>query len=117
MPLLTLRQSPLVQESGFKNWTAVKTTKISTSCCKDARIFLETTPKRVHLLDYTDLISDAREGIRPVDIISVISLRSYVILGKQVQEWRAAGQVGKVDGLRRGNIVEPNQELVAYDWN
>ena len=84
-----------------------------------ADYFLDTTPERLRLLDNTDLIAGGAPaaGLRPVDILGVIALRTYVILGKQVQEWRAVGQVGAVDGLHRGDVLEPNQELVEYQWN
>jgi hypothetical protein len=40
------------------------------------------------------------------------------LVGKQVAEWRAKGQVGNVEGLKRGDVQEPNFELIPYtDWD
>jgi hypothetical protein len=72
---------------------------------------------QVHLLDNTDLSLPQFDENRQ-DIAAVIALRIYVLVGKQVADWRAMGQHGAVDGLHRNNTVEPNEELIPYDeWN
>ena len=72
-------------------------------------------PDRVQLLDNTDL---SLPMANLEDIVAVVALRLFVLVGKRVQEWRAAGQVGISMGLKRGGEVEPNFELVPYtDWN
>ena len=68
-------------------------------------------------MDNTD-ISLPQLGENALDVFSVIALRIFVIVGKRVQEWREAGQVGHVNGLTRGDKEEPNFELVPYTgWN
>jgi len=54
---------------------------------------------------------------RVVDLMGMIALRTYVIVGKQVEEWRSHGQVGKIDGLHRNGTIEPNFDLLPYKWN
>jgi hypothetical protein len=78
-------------------------------------------PDQVRLLDNTDLSLPQFDKNRP-DITAVIALRIYVLVGKQVADWRAMGQHGAVDGLHRNNTVEPKYEtkeyLVPYDeWS
>ena len=80
---------------------------------------------RVHLLDNT-MISLPQSLLQPSGnsksvVVATIALRIFVLVGKKVEEWRAAGQVGQVDGLHRRrdgkDIIEPNFELVPYnDW-
>ena len=71
---------------------------------------------RVHLLDNTDLLQPlwGDERLLYENMLAVIALRAFVIVGKGVSDWRAVGQAGKVDGLHRNGTVEPNFELVAY---
>lgn len=71
-------------------------------------------PNRVHLLDNTDLTLPMFEEGRD-DILAVIALRVFVIVGKQVMEWRAMGQRGMIDGLHRNGTVEANFELIPYN--
>jgi uncharacterized membrane protein len=72
---------------------------------------------RVQLLDNTDLTLP-QLGENKQDTMAVISLRIFVLLGKRVQEWRAAGQTGFIGGLKRGEVVEPNFELIRYEgWH
>jgi hypothetical protein len=71
-------------------------------------------PSRVQLLDSTEITLPQLLGDNPKDVASVIALRIFVFVGKQVQTWRANGQVGHVKGLTRGNKTEPNFELIAY---
>ena len=89
---------------------------------------------RVHLLDNTmislpqsllqstandDSSSDNAKRSKSV-ITATIALRIFVLVGKKVDEWRAAGQVGLINGLHRmkdgQKIVEPNFELIPYTW-
>jgi len=80
---------------------------------------LFSAPERIKVLDNTDLTPTTilHTGIRALDIVGVIALRTYVILGKQVQEWRVKGQRGEVDGLHRGNAIEPHPVEDNYKWN
>jgi hypothetical protein len=79
----------------------------------EAKLF----PDRVRLLDNTDLSLPQFDENRQ-DIAAVIALRVYVLVGKQVAEWRAMGQHGMIDGLHRNNTVEPNEVLIPYDgWS
>jgi hypothetical protein len=74
-------------------------------------------PDRVRLLDNTDLSLPQFDENRR-DITAVIALRVYVLVGKQVADWRAMGQHGMIDGLHRNNTVEPNENFVPYDgWS
>jgi hypothetical protein len=74
-------------------------------------------PERVRLLDNTDLSLPQFDENR-LDVMTVIALRVYVLVGKQVAEWRAMGQHGMIDGLHRNSTVEPNFKLIPYDeWN
>jgi hypothetical protein len=86
-------------------------------------------PERVKLLDNTDLSlpwayvslpgeqgqDDQQQQQQAEDLILAnIALRIFVVAGKQVADWRAVGQYGKVDGLHRNGKIEPNFELVPY---
>ena len=73
-----------------------------------------TFPSRVHLLDNTD-VSNPREPSSYNDVLAIIALRVYVVVGKGVSEWRAMGQAGKIDGLHRNGTVEPNFDLIPYE--
>jgi hypothetical protein len=74
-------------------------------------------PERVYLLDNTDL-SLPRLGDNSDDIAAVVALRIFVLIGKRVKEWREKGQIGTIKGLVRGDVTEPNFELVPYTgWN
>lgn len=75
----------------------------------------KTFPPRVKLLDTIDLV-DPQFGENQNDIIAVIAMRIYSLVGTQVATWRTANQIGKVDGLHRDNNVEPNPKEVPYDW-
>jgi hypothetical protein len=93
-------------------------------------------PERVRLLDNTDLSlpwafpfpkepgqQDDKDENHQLHlqqqqvedlILANIALRIFVVAGKQVADWRAVGQYGKVDGLHRNGKIEPNFELVPY---
>ena len=94
---------------------------------RKASLFAPKDQERVRLLNNTDLSiaasyfdrlgADKRELYpRRQDILGVIALRMFVLIGKQVQEWREMGQIGKIDGLHRNGVVEPNFELKPYRW-
>jgi hypothetical protein len=78
---------------------------------------------RVELLDNTDIssamIMHNNKPMRQIELQQIqylVALRIFVIVGKKVKEWRSNEQEGRIDGLHRGNHVEPNFALVAYDW-
>jgi hypothetical protein len=74
-------------------------------------------PDRVQLLDSTD-VSLPQLGENKAVMIAAIAVRIYVFVGKQVLEWRNAGQKGIVKGLVRGGKTEPNFELIPYtEWS
>lgn len=86
--------------------------------CNDALFELwneSTFPPRVKLLDTTNLVNP-QLGENQQDIVAVIAMRIYVLVGHQVAAWRRAQQIGKVDGLHRNGKVEPNPKEVPYDW-
>jgi hypothetical protein len=70
-------------------------------------------PSRVQLLDNTDLTFNYRQHD---DINSIIAMRIFVMIGKQVTAWRAANQRGDINGLYRNGKLEPNFTLVPYKW-
>lgn len=74
-------------------------------------------PERVRYLDTTEItLPQLGENLK--DVATAVALRIFVFVGKQVGEWRSNGQVGNVNGLKRGDIQEPNFELVPYnDWS
>lgn len=72
-------------------------------------------PPRVKLLDTRDVLGP-QFGENQNDLIAVIAMRIYTLVGQQVAEWRKAKQVGRMDGLHRNNVVEPNPKEVPYDW-
>jgi len=75
-------------------------------------------PKNVHLLDNTDVsLPILEQGHLRRELLSIIALRIYVLVGHRVAEWRKAGQIGAIDGLHKNESVEPNFELIPYDWN
>jgi hypothetical protein len=57
-------------------------------------------PERVNLLDNSP-ISLPQLGQNRDDVAAAIALRIFVFVGKKVQEWRASGQYGAIDGLHR----------------
>lgn len=74
-------------------------------------------PARVRFLDNTD-VTLPQLGDSHRDVSTAIALRIFVFVGKQVEAWRAKGQVGNIKGLQRGDHLEPNFELVPYlDWD
>lgn len=74
----------------------------------------KTFPERVHLLDNTALSLPQLVENRG-DVFAAIALRIFVLVGKKVGEWRRSNQIGQIDGLHRGDNIEPNFELVAYE--
>jgi hypothetical protein len=88
--------------------------------CNDALFDLfakKTLQSRVKLMDNTD-VSLPQLGENALDVFSVVALRIFVAVGKQVKVWRDAGQIGHVNGLRKGDVELPNFELVPYTgWN
>jgi hypothetical protein len=76
--------------------------------CNDAlfEIFEENIlPSNVRLVDNTD-VSNAQMGENSQDVAATIAMRIAALIGKQVDTWRAAGQIGKVTGLHRGKKLE-----------
>jgi hypothetical protein len=74
-------------------------------------------PDRVRLLDNTDL-SLPQFGENRQDIAAVIALRVYVLVGKQVADWRAMGQYAMMDRMHRNKTLEPTEVFVPYDgWS
>jgi hypothetical protein len=45
-------------------------------------------------------------GENPQDVSATIAMRIAALIGKQVETWRTAGQIGKVDGLHRNGTLE-----------
>lgn len=73
-------------------------------------------PSHVRLLDNTD-VSLPQFDRNHDDVMAVIAMRIFSIVGTQVAKWRAAGQRGAIDGLHRGDKVELNDELlIPYTW-
>ena len=75
---------------------------------------------RVNLMDNADLtlpLFDDLESKHRDQIFANIALRIFVLVGKGVQDWRDRGQQAWADGLHRNGKVEPNFELIPYDWN
>ena len=70
-------------------------------------------PERVRLMEATD-ISLPQLGENSKDVATAIALRIFVLVGKQVADWRSHNQIGTVNGLQRGQHLEPNFELVPY---
>lgn len=112
----TVNSAPLTTKSCH----SAELPKTSDHPCNDVLKFLfgsestEAFPSRVHLLDNTD-VSNPRETSSITDVFAVIALRTFVVVGKGVSEWRAQGQTGKIDGLHRNGTVEPNFELIPYE--
>jgi len=49
-------------------------------------------------------------------LLHVIAMHIFVLVGKQVSDWRSVGQRGSVEGLHRNGNLEPNFELIPYEW-
>jgi hypothetical protein len=60
-------------------------------------------PANVRLVDNTDITNAA---VNAADVSATIAMRVFTLIGKQVDTWRAVGQIGKVDGLHRGSKLE-----------
>lgn len=72
----------------------------------DEKNFNETgLTRNVRLVDNTD-ITNAATDFKSADVSATIAMRIFALIGTQVDKWRAAGQIGKVDGLHRGSVVE-----------
>jgi hypothetical protein len=87
--------------------------------CNDAlrHVFAqrELLPPNVHFMDNTDLsLPHFDDPERRADVIAVIAFRMYVVVGKGVADWRAAGQKGDIKGLHRNGTLEPNFVLEPY---
>jgi hypothetical protein len=68
---------------------------------------------RVKLMDNTDLMLPLW-STQKSNMLSIIALRLYVLIGWQVAQWRAVGQVGTRDGVQKGNVLDPNKDLGIY---
>jgi len=73
----------------------------------DSSIF----PPQVHFLDNTDLTMP-QFGENHDDVLAVVALRTFVLIGKGVTDWRKIKQKGEIDGLHRNGTIEPHSELV-----
>lgn len=74
--------------------------------------------ERVHFLDNTDLVLPTLSSAVSKDtVLANIALRILVAVGKGVADWRSMHQAGKSDGLHRNGTIEPNFELIPYDWS
>lgn len=81
---------------------------------------------RVRLLDNTDLTNpqlyqnlqslESNLALRK-DILAVVALRTFIVVGYQVAEWRKNKQVGHINGLTKGDKEYPNFELIPYDFS
>ncbi len=71
---------------------------------------------RVRLLDNTDLTYPIGGDNLRSDALLSIAMRIFIIVGYQVQDWRANKQLGHTNGLTRGDKEYPNFELIPYDW-
>ena len=88
-----------------------------------ADLFPTADQGRIRLLDNTDF-SQALVGTvgtlghpRPLDVLGILGMRIYVLLGKQVQEWRKQDQIGLLDGWHRNKtMMWTEKNLVAYEW-
>lgn len=113
--MITVNAPPM---TASRMCTSSAMTSTTHHACNDALFSLwkeNTFPPRVKLLDTTDLV-DPQFGSHLKDVFAVIAMRIYAIVGEQVEEWRKANQIGKVNGLVRNGKVEPNPTLVPYDW-
>jgi hypothetical protein len=114
--MFTVNESPMTSTNCLAPYFLPRT---SDHPCNDVLKDLfakKTFPDRVHLLDNTAL-SLPQLGENLDDVQAAIALRIFVFVGKKVQEWRASGQEGRIDGLHRGDTVEPNFDLAPYpDW-
>ncbi len=81
---------------------------------------------RVRLLDNTDLTNpQLYQNLRSLennltlrkDILAVVALRTFIVVGYQVAEWRKNKQIGHIDGLTKGDKEYPNFELIPYDFS
>jgi len=112
--LFTWMQPPVKATSCFDRYLARTTDHPCNDVLKD--IFRKTNrpfPPQVKLLDNTDITLPLLGDVH-VGSITNVALRVFVIVGQQVSQWRAAGQVGKVNGLERSGRVEPNFELIPF---
>jgi hypothetical protein len=75
-----------------------------------------TLPKRVLLLDNTDLTLP-QLGENMDEVTTVIALRDVVNVGKKCKEWRLNGQHGVLDGVMRKGEKFPFHLGVYTDWN
>jgi len=114
---MTTANEPPMTASPMCTWPAVPSS--SNHPCNDALADLwkeNAFPPRIKLLDTTHLV-DPQFGENQKDIIAVIAMRIYALVGHQVAEWRRANQIGKVNGLIRNGKVEQNPKEVPYDWS
>ena len=79
---------------------------------------------QVRFLDNTDLTNpqyiskdDPNALALRKDILSVVALRVFIVVGWQVTQWRSMNQIGHINGLTKGDKEYPNFELIPYDFS
>lgn len=114
--MFTVNESPMAPTNCLPPYTLKRTSDHPCNDVLKALFAKNTFPERVHLLDNTALTLP-QLGDNAEDLKAAIALRIFVFVGKRVQDWRNSGQEGRIDGLHRGEEVEPNFELVPYpEW-
>lgn len=125
--IFTTMESPLRSANCHSKCTYLPSRSTNHPCNDILQDIFSSSPfsSRVQLMNNTDVSipvtireTEEQRQIRQVqrNVSLIIALRTFVLVGKKVHEWRQNHQEGKIDGLHRGNVVEPNFELVAYNW-
>lgn len=115
--LLTFNEPPMNTKNCYSPYVVAKSTDHPCNDVIKDLFRTKTFPERVHLFDNTDL-SNPQFDQNSHDILAAVALRVFVLVGKQVSDWRAVGQKGMIDGLHRNGIVEPNFDLIPYEgWS
>ena len=115
--LLTWNEPPMNAKNCYPPFIVTKSTDHPCNDVIKDLFRTKTFPERVHLFDNTDL-SNPQFDQNGNDILAAVALRVFVVVGKQISDWRAIGQKGMIDGLHRNGTVEPNFDLIPYEgWS
>ena len=100
-----MRRGRFTVNTNFEKACHLPTKQTHHHPCNDAlfEIFEENIlPSNVRLVDNTD-VSNAQMGENSKDAAATIAMQISALIGKQVDTWRAAGQMGVKKGLIRGS--------------
>ena len=120
--MLTVNEPPMnAAKSGMCASSSSTTARSSIHPCNDVLFDIfgnaekNNLPPRVRLMDNTPIVHPQFDQNRQ-DIVAAIAMRIYIIVANQVSSWRKANQKGIKEGLMRNGTLEPNEDLVPFNF-